>query len=133
MAGTVDFPTRDPRYSGVALPARILDLLKAQRPGTYARPANFGYQAWRCIDGAVYACYGGGTTCDYAEWNNLPTPAMIAFCEEHPEVTYMPHSVSRVSIASVYEWGCNQGAPKTSPLRQVDAQGFLAGEWHRVP
>jgi hypothetical protein len=133
--GTVDFPSRDARYTGSPLPLQITEILRAQPSGSYARPSDYYvYSAWRCIEGHIYTCVRGPETCGYADPSDQPNGAMATYCREHSQVSYIPDYVVGVPLTSIYWWVCDGGIAKADhKLRPVDAQGFLASSWGRLP
>ena len=134
--GTVDFPARDARYQGSPLPLQITEILRAQPSGSYARPSDYYvYTAGRCAEGHVYVCRGGLAGCDYAVPSAPPNNAMIAYCRQNPQASYIPDVVvAPVRAQTVYRWTCDVGVPKVDANRSpVDAQGFFANAWGRLP
>ena len=130
---TVDFPAQDPRYTGSPLPLQITEILRAQPSGSYARPSDYYvYMAWRCIDGHVSTCVAD---CGYYVYTTDPlNDAMATYCRQNPEASYIPDDVVGVVAKWDYQWVCVGGVATIDRKHNpVDAQGFVANSWRRLP
>ena len=131
--GTVDFPAQDPRYTGSPLPLQITEILQAQPSGSYARPSDYYvYLAWRCIEGHVYSCV---RDCGYyAYTTDRLNDAMATYCRQNPDASYIPDEVVGVAAKWDYQWVCVGGVATIDRKHNpVDAQGFVANSWGRLP
>lgn len=133
--GTLDRP--DARYTGInPPPAVIAGLIRALG----AEPSGSGTQAfirstyWRCMDGVVYACnVGANLPCESrADTRRTPTAGENAYCATNPDSSFIPMYVT--GHATIYDWHCaGTAAIAGKPIARVDARGFIAGIWYRIP
>ena len=131
--GTVDFPAQDARYTGSPLPLQITEILRAQPSGSYARPSDYYvYTAWRCIEGHVYTCV---RDCGYYAITTEPVnDAMVTYCRQNPDASYISDDVVGVAAKWDYQWVCVGGVATIDRKHNpVDPQGFVANSWGRLP
>jgi hypothetical protein len=132
--GQVDAP--DARYSGKLMTdAFFKDYLKsAGLDPNMAYPDAFKKMTiWRCMDKKVYACnFGANIPCDSkADINKSSTQAMIDFCRQFPDSTFIPMSVTGHSV--IYSWHCVKDSPEIlGQLDSVDAAGYQSKNWQLV-
>ncbi len=130
-AGTIDAP--DARYSGVAAPAVLARSLAVRfdMPNAPAGPAPAVQPlVWRCMAGKVYGCtLGKDVPCTAkADLSRAPKPALLAFCQAHPDNQVIPASVTGHS--TVYQWRCAGSAPVVlKQFTRPDAQGYVQHYW----
>lgn len=131
--GTIDGP--DDRYVGAQPPGEVVDGLVEQGVVSANTPREFQkHVVWRCLDGDVLAChFGANLPClEKADVTRTPSTAMTEFCASNPSSDAIPAAVT--GRATVYAWKCEDGAAVPSQqIVQVDAAGFLADFWHRLP
>jgi len=133
--GTIDKP--DSRYTGVPVPAAIIQgYLKAAGLENNGEPLDILQKStiWRCINESVYVCnFGANLPCDSkADTDKNPTQPMQDFCKANPTADYIPMSVT--GHATIYSWGCVNNTPKLlGQIEQVDASGYIAQIWYKLP
>lgn len=130
--GTEDLPGTD--YTGDAIPQTIVQGLQQalDAPDTPLSVLENG-SSWRCMNGAVYACFvGANLPCDAkANTDRTPTAEETAFCEDNPAADFIPAAVT--GRETVFEWRCQDTTPEI--VRQVfqpDEQGFLSEIWYKI-
>lgn len=125
----------DARYVGEMVPARLVAAMRGtfgfggEMPDEQVRAGT----QWRCMGGAVWACYVGanlpcGATVDL---RRVPSEGSLDWCRKEPEADSLPAVVT--GRATAYTWRCRGGRPVV--IRQVwraDARGFHVGIWRRV-
>jgi len=131
---TVDAPGR--RYVGPPMtPAIARGLQQAFAIEADQIPESLLLNSvWRCMDGQVYACNrGANLPCETrADLDREPTPALTAYCVEHPQTDSVPMAVS--GRATVYAWHCEDGvAVAGEQFVEPDARGYLQSLWFRIP
>jgi hypothetical protein len=130
--GTIDTPGAD--YTGPKVPESVAKgLQKAlNAPDTPLTVLENG-SSWRCMDGAVYACFvGANLPCEAkANTDQTPTQEEIGFCQQNANSEFIPAVVT--GRETVYEWRCRDGTPEiVKQVFQPDAQGFLSEIWHKI-
>jgi hypothetical protein len=130
--GTVDAPGAN--YTGPSVPASVAEGLQTAMnvPDTPLQVLENG-SSWRCMDGAVYACFvGANLPCDAkANTDRTPTQEEVDFCAQNKNADAIPAAVT--GRETVYEWRCSNGAPEV--VQQVfhpDAQGFISEIWYEI-
>jgi hypothetical protein len=132
--GQIDAP--DARYIGPKMTEDFFkDYLKAAGLDvTENYPDTFKQMTiWRCMGGLVYACnFGANIPCDSkADTSKTPSQAMIDYCKQSPDNTYIPMSVTGHSV--IYSWYCNNDTPEINgQLDTVDPAGYQASFWQLV-
>jgi len=88
--------------------------------------------AFRCMKGAVWLCsYGANLVCDKADASRV-SPGADQFCKQNPGSTSIP--MSATGHATVYDWTCaGTQARVVRQVTDVDARGFIAGNWKQLP
>ncbi len=130
--GTIDAP--DARYTGPALPDWIPRALMRDVHAPPDAPLSpFRHAAWRCMGGAVTACFvGANIPCrSKADASRTPSAGAVRFCAANPAAALIPaYAAGR---ATVFEWRCTSGAPAiVRQVLRVDAAGYATEFWHRV-
>ena len=130
--GTIDAP--DATYTGPQVPQSVAEGLQTalNAPDTPLDMLQNG-SSWRCMDGAVYACFvGANLPCEAkANTDRTPTQEEIDFCSQNPNSDFIPAVVT--GRETVYEWRCRDGAPEiVRQISQPDAQGFLSEIWYKI-
>ncbi|MFL7808222.1 MAG: hypothetical protein ACK2VD_06095 [Anaerolineae bacterium] len=130
--GTIDAP--GDTYAGPEVPESVAQGLQValNAPDTPLEILENG-SSWRCMDGAVYACFvGANLPCDAkANTDQTPTQEEIDFCQQNKNADVIPAVVT--GRETVFEWRCSDGTPET--VQQVfhpDAQGFLSEIWYKI-
>ena len=132
--GQIDAP--DGRYTGPAITdALFADYLKsAGLEAPTDNPDAFKQMTiWRCMDAHVYVCnFGANIPCDSkANTDKNPTQAMVEFCQQYPDESFIPMSVTGHNV--IYSWHCVQDKPEIlEQIDTVDAAGFGSNFWLRV-
>ncbi len=129
----IDAP--DERYSGPRMPDAIVKGLMKASGGASESPLDVFAQGsfWRCMDGAVYACFiGANLPCDAkANTSREPTAAETEYCQANPNGDFIPASVT--GHDTIYGWSCQDGKPAAGEqVWQVDGRGFIAEIWYRL-
>ena len=90
--------------------------------------------AWRCYNGAVYACAQlNSPICGKADTRRAPTKAMTAFCRAQPDSEVIPLVVMGHEHPSMYDWTCRGAKPAIA--RQVfspDPRGYPPDLWKKL-
>jgi hypothetical protein len=129
---TIDAP--DVTYTGPQTPQSVAKgLQKALNASDTPLDMLQNGSSWRCMDGAVYACFvGANLPCEAkANTDQTPTQEETDFCKQSPNSDFIPAVVT--GRETVFEWRCRDGAPEI--VRQVfqpDAQGFLSEIWYEI-
>jgi hypothetical protein len=132
--GQIDAP--DARYTGPRMTdAFFKDYLKAAGldPNTDYPDTFKQMTTWRCMDGKVYACnFGANIPCNSkADTDKTPTQAMIDYCKQSPDSTFIPMSVTGHSV--IYSWRCDKDTPEIlDQIDTVDAAGYQSSFWQLV-
>ncbi|MFP3895614.1 MAG: hypothetical protein ACLFV5_02085 [Anaerolineales bacterium] len=131
--GTIDAP--DERYVGEAVPESIIKDLREKAGVADDAPDDWiaSGTTWRCMDGQVWACFGGANLpcSEKADTSTTPQPEMEEFCAENPNADIIPAAVT--GRATVYEWRCVDGIPQAGEqIFEPDAQGFLSDFWYEI-
>ena len=131
-AGTVDAPGA--AYTGPKAPPSVAEGLQTALnvPDTPLEVLQNG-SSWRCMDGAVYACFVGANLPCEAKANTDQTPAQEAvdLCVQNKNADVIPAAVT--GRETVYAWRCRDGAPETvQQLFHPDAQGFISEIWYEI-
>lgn len=133
--GTIDRP--DARYTGSEPPPAVVAGLAnalGAPPAAAARSALAHGTFWRCMGGSVYACtVGANLPCtEKAVTSRRPTATETDYCRQNPGAPFIPMYVT--GHASVYEWACRGAAAVAGKtIAKVDARGYVAGIWYRIP
>lgn len=133
--GTIDRP--DARYAGPNPPPTVIaGLIKSLgiASSDNRSQAFVGGTYWRCMGGAVYVCsVGANLPCESrADTDRVPTKGEQQYCGSHPGSSFIPMYVT--GHATVYVWRCEGAEPVAGKqLSKVDARGFIAGIWYRIP
>jgi hypothetical protein len=130
--GTIDAP--DATYTGPQVPQSVAQGLQTalNAPDTPLEMLQNG-SSWRCMEGAVYACFvGANLPCDaQANTDRTPTQEEVDFCKQSPDSDFIPAVVT--GRETVFEWRCRDGAPEiVQQVFQPDAQGFLSEIWYKI-
>jgi hypothetical protein len=130
--GTIDAP--DAAYRGPQVPDSVVQGLQTalNAPDTPLSVLQNG-STWRCMDGAVYACFvGANLPCDAkANTDRTPTQDEIDFCQANPDSDFIPAVVT--GRETVYEWRCSGGEPEiVKQVFQPDAQRYLSDIWYKI-
>jgi len=128
--GTVDQPGAD--YTGDAMPAALVDQIRTTLGLSADAPAAGG-SSWRCMNGAVYACYvGANIPCHAkADESEQPTEAMTTYCSDNPDAEEIPTLVT--GRTTVYGWGCSEGEPqRLERVFETDDAGYITQFWRKV-
>jgi len=117
----------DNRYIGPAIPPSVLRAVQRRVAG-----AEEGQTTWRCMGGAVYACYLGasGRACMKTHVVRRPTKIIRAYCAQYPG-TSVPNSQNDTAAS----WNCNGSVPvldSAYPQPRLDLRGYLADAWVKV-
>ncbi|WP_152453892.1 hypothetical protein [Microbulbifer sp. THAF38] len=122
-------------YIGPAKPQMVLSGIRKAAGIAEDAPEDWvaGGTFWRCMDGAVYACFvGANLPCtEKADISREPSEAMTTYCESNPRADAIPAAVT--GRATVFEWRCKNTEPEV--VRQIlheDARGYLAEYWYRL-
>lgn len=85
----------------------------------------------RCMKGAVWLCsYGANLVCEKADVSR-DSPGAERFCRQNPNAIGVP--MSATGHATVYDWKCvGKKARITGQIAEVDARGFIAGNWKQL-
>jgi hypothetical protein len=90
--------------------------------------------AWRCYNGAVYACVQlNSPICGRADTRRTPTAAIQKFCRANPDSSVIPAVVIGHEHPPIYEWAC-RGTMATI-TRQVftpDPRGYPPELWRKL-
>ncbi|MGD0613475.1 MAG: hypothetical protein ABSB41_18405 [Anaerolineales bacterium] len=132
--GQIDSP--DARYTGPRMTdALFKDYLKAAGLDVNTDYPNAFKQMtiWRCMNNKVYACnFGANIPCNSkADTDKTPTQAMIDYCKQFPDSTFIPMSVTGHSV--IYSWHCDKDTPEIlDQIDTVDAAGYQSSFWQLV-
>ncbi len=132
--GTVDTP--DARYTGPQITDGIINgFKKAAGLEASTMPMAIFKQTtiWRCMDSQVYACnFGANLPCSSkANSEKTPSQAMIDYCQQNQDSTFIPESVTGHS--TIYSWHCVKDTPELlNQIGKVDAAGFLEQIWYPI-
>ena len=85
----------------------------------------------RCMNGAVWLCnYGANLICEKADVSR-DSPGADRFCKQNPNSIGVP--MSATGHATVYDWRCvGREARIAGQIVDVDARGFIAGNWKQL-
>ncbi|MFA0790780.1 hypothetical protein ACCI51_09510 [Microbulbifer echini] len=122
-------------YIGPAKPQMVLSGIYQAAGISAAAPRDWvaGGTFWRCMDGAVYACFAGANLpCEEkADTARAPSEAIAAYCKSNPASAAIPAVVT--GRATIFAWHCKNAVPEISrQALQVDARGFIADYWYRL-
>lgn len=86
----------------------------------------------RCDGTTLLACYvGANLVCGKADTRRV-MPAANAWCRKNPGAQFIPMYVT--GHATIYDWSCAKGRAVAGKIVQpVDAHGYIAGNWKKVP
>jgi hypothetical protein len=133
--GQIDTP--DARYSGPMLSDVLFNgyMMAAGLDPNMNYPATFKQMTtWRCMENRVYACnFGANIPCSSkANTDKTPTQAMLDYCGQFPDSTFIPMSITGHS--TLYGWYCVKDTPEIlNQIDTVDAAGYQSGNWQMVP
>jgi hypothetical protein len=90
--------------------------------------------AWRCYNGAVYACIQlNSPICGRADTRRTPTAAMRAFCRGNPDSEVIPAVVIGHEHPPMYQWGCpGTVATITQQAFTPDPRGYPPDLWKKL-
>jgi hypothetical protein len=88
---------------------------------------------FRCVNGQVMVCtVGANLPCGPANASRTPSAAMLQWCHDHRDATFIPAVVS--GHDTIYAWRCLDGEPQVArQTDQVDPRGFVAQYWKVLP
>lgn len=134
-AGVVNADTPAGPYIGPAMPPSLVPAIRRAAGLSPSAPDSVvaAGSRWRCMNGAVYACFiGANLPCgEKADLARTPNAGVTAFCRANPSAEVVP--MSAAGRATVFEWRCRDGMPEIGrQFAEADARGFIAGIWHRV-
>ncbi|MEA4907619.1 MAG: hypothetical protein VB089_08365 [Anaerolineaceae bacterium] len=129
-----DTPGRE--YVGEAFPDALAQALKDASGASEDAPMQLFQENafWRCMDGHVYACtVGANLPCESKAVTDVtPTTEMNDFCDINPNAEVIPAVVT--GHDTVYQWRCAGKTPTVvEQVFDVDAQGYIANIWYRLP
>lgn len=85
---------------------------------------------YRCMGGNVWICnYGANIPCD-GVGRRKGSAEISSYCRDNPNEDYIPMAVT--GHATMYLWSCSNGRPVRVP-RKLDARGFQADIWNKIP
>ena len=131
--GTIDEP--DDRYTDPKTPEVIAKGVRKAlgTPDDAPLQPFVDNTFWRCVDGKVLACFlGANLPCFLkADMSKTPNSGIVDYCKENPEAEFVPAVAA--GRATVYEWGCKNGAPEiVKQVLSADARGFIAEIWYEI-
>ena len=135
-AGVVNADTPARPYIGPAIPPSLVPAIRRAAglsPSAPDRVVAAGSR-WRCMNGAVYACFvGANLPCgEKADLARTPNAGVTAYCKANPSAEVVP--MSAAGRATVFEWRCRDGVAEiVRQFAEADPRGFIAGIWYRVP
>lgn len=133
--GTVDQPGA--RYTGPKSPPKVVrGLMKVMKVPSDPKLAKVfeASTVWRCMGGHVYACNVGANLPCNAKMNTSRTPnaGERSYCKSHANAAFIPKVAT--GHDTLYAWRCEgTKAVAGKAVGKLDARGYLARIWHRVP
>ncbi len=96
------------------------------------RAAVRGAAFVRCVGPTLMGCYvGANLVCDKADTRRT-LPGASAWCRNHPGAKFIP--MVATGHATIYDWSCaGRRAVAGRIVQPVDAQGYIAGNWKKIP
>ncbi len=87
---------------------------------------------YRCVRGEIWLCnYGANLVCGKAN-RSRANPGAQNWCKENPDAADIP--MAATGHDTIYSWRCSAGEARiTGEIAKVDARGFIAENWKRVP